>query len=123
MIGPALLCVPERRRWKSKFVESCLPRAEAALRKSRKVIRAIDAVEGIDNYRSVVDAALACLVPELRAAMFAHYDRSAPPLGALLGVEGVAAVDARIAGFVELVRGLGDEAVEAAIVEARKVAP
>ena len=123
MIGPALLCVPERRRWKSKFIESVLPRAEAALRKSRRVIRAIDAVEGIDHYRSVLDAALACIVPELRAAMSAHYDRAAPPLGVLLGVDGVAAVDARIAGFVEMVQGLGDEAVEAAIVEARKAAP
>jgi len=106
--------VEQRRVWRSRWIASCLPRAEAALRKAPKVVTAIDRVEEISEYRSVMDAAVACLLPELRADLTAFYARCGPPL-AERDAAVLARLDARLATVVEEVAQLETEESRVAV--------
>lgn len=108
----------QRTVWKSRWIASCLPLAEAALRKHRNVLEAVDRVEGHGDYASVMDAMVAAFLPELRGAMVAFYEEKGPPLREHPAAE-VAQLDARLAGFIAAVAPLTEDEQVAAILAVR----
>jgi hypothetical protein len=109
----------QRRRWRSPFLASCLPKSEALLRRHPDLISAIDRVESIDEYESVMDAAVACFLPEIRPAMAAFYKGKGRPLREFPAAA-VAKHDARLAALVKELHKLDESTAVAAILVLRK---
>lgn len=104
MIRLEVVCA--RRTWRSRWIASCLPLAERALRRAQRVVEAIDQAVGLDNYRSVLDAAVAAVLPELREPMRRFYEQRGPALREGFPAEAVARFDERLAWFVKEVAPL-----------------
>lgn len=117
MIGlrQEIVCAQRRRAWKSKWIASCLPLAEKALRRAPRLIEALDLSVGLDNYRSVLDAAVAAVLPELREPMRQFYRGRGPRLQDGFPAEAVARFDDRLARFTRAAAPCEVGQIEAAL--------
>lgn len=101
--------------FRSLWIASCLPRAEAALRAAPRVVRAIDRAVGFDNFNSVMDAAVAAVLPELREPIARFYAGRGPRLADGYSAEAVARFDAGLAAFVEAAAHISRAEIGAAL--------
>lgn len=104
----------QRQPFQSRWIAGCLPKSVKILKRSKTVVEAIDDAVGLGNYRSILDAAVAAVIPELRPAMDRFYERKGPPLREFpVGVIGE--FDSRLASFVEAVAKLDRRAIRTAL--------
>lgn len=79
---------------------SCLPRSEEALRTTPILVEILEAEKKLELYRSVMDAALACFVPEARVALRLHYAGKGELLQNILPSKAIARLDERLSSIL-----------------------
>lgn len=117
MVQQPVMVQAQRAVWRSRWVASCLPLSEAALRRHPHVLDAIERVEPGD-YKSSMDAAVACFLPELRGPMADFYAGRGQSMVDYPPAK-VASYDESLASFVEQIYGMNVEDAAAVIVAMR----